>query len=219
MNANGEALLKHAKKMEKSPLADAKPAEVQLRNGRIERTMGGGESVAIADVMQAAGLEKIEAEGHASPSLIKSMTRVSYTHSAVFAEVRIDEQLGVVRVSRVVSAIAAGKIINPKTARSQIEGGIVMGIGMALHEESLRDHALGRIMNHNFAEYHIAANADVHDIDVIFVDEHDHEISPIGVKGVGEIGIVGTAAAIANAVFHATGKRIRELPITIDKLQ
>ena len=93
-----------------------------------------------------------------------------------------------------------------------------MGIGMALHEESLRDHALGRFMNHNLAEYHIAANADVHDIDVIFVDEHDLDVSPLGVKGVGEIGIVGTAAAIANGVFHATGKRIRELPITMDKL-
>jgi xanthine dehydrogenase YagR molybdenum-binding subunit len=119
---------------------------------------------------------------------------------------------------RIVNAVAAGRIINPKTARSQILGGVVMGIGMALHEESMLDHQLGRFMNHNYAEYHVPANADVDTIEVIFVDEHDPEVTPLGVKGVGEIGVVGTAAAIANAIFHATGKRIRELPITIDKL-
>ena len=93
-----------------------------------------------------------------------------------------------------------------------------MGLGMALHEEALTDHALGRVMNHSFAEYHISVNADVYDIEVIFVDEPDPEVTPLGVKGLGEIGIVGTAAAVANAVFHATGKRVRELPVTIDKL-
>lgn len=137
----------------------------------------------------------------------------------MFAEVRVDEQPGVLRVTRLVEAIAAGKIINPKTARSQIIGGAVFGIGMALTEETLTDHSLGRIMNRNLAEYHVPANADVPDIDVIFVDEHDDKANPLGVKGLGEIGIVGTAAAIANAVFHATGKRVRELPITIDKLR
>jgi xanthine dehydrogenase YagR molybdenum-binding subunit len=130
----------------------------------------------------------------------------------------VDEELGVIRVTRIVDAVAAGKILNLKTARSQILGGVVFGIGMALHEESLMDKKLGRFMNHNIAEYHIPANADVHDIDVIFVDEQDDKASPIGVKGLGEIGIVGTAAAIANAIFHATGRRIRHLPITIDKV-
>ena len=132
-------------------------------------------------------------------------------------EVKVDEELGQVRLTRVVSAIAAGKILNPKTARSQILGGVVMGIGSALHEESMMDHRLGRFMNHNLGEYHVPANADIHDIDVIFVDEED-KANPLGVKGLGEIGIVGTAAAVANAVFHATGKRIRHLPITIDKI-
>jgi xanthine dehydrogenase YagR molybdenum-binding subunit len=89
---------------------------------------------------------------------------------------------------------------------------------MALHEETFTDHNLGRFMNHNIAEYHVPVNADVHDIEVIFVEEHDDKTSPIGVKGLGEIGIVGTPAAIANAIYHATGKRIRDLPITIDKL-
>ena len=114
--------------------------------------------------------------------------------------------------------VAAGSIVNPKTARSQVLGGVVWELGMALHEESMADHNLGRFMNHNYAEYHIPVNADVHDIDVIFVEEHDDKASPIGVKGLGEIGIVGTPAAIANAIFHATGKRIRSLPITIDKV-
>jgi xanthine dehydrogenase YagR molybdenum-binding subunit len=93
-----------------------------------------------------------------------------------------------------------------------------MGIGMALHEEALTDHRIGRIMNHNLAEYHVPSHADIEDIEVIFAEEHDDKVSPLGVKGLGEIGIVGTAAAVANAVFHATGKRIRDFPITIDKL-
>mgnify|MGYP003694055505 CR=1 FL=1 len=101
---------------------------------------------------------------------------------------------------------------------SQILGAVVGGIGMALHEETLTDHRFGRFMTHNLADYHVPVNADVHAIDVIFVDEKDDEINPLGVKGVGEIGIVGTAAAIANAVYHATGKRVRDLPITLDKL-
>jgi len=140
------------------------------------------------------------------------------THSAVFAEVCVDERLGVIRVPRLLACVAAGRIINPKTARSQVLGGLVMGMGMALQEEALFDHHLGRIMNHNLAEYHVPCHADVHDMEVVFVDEPDGQASPLGVKGVGEIGIVGTAAAIANAVYHATGKRIRTLPITLDKL-
>jgi xanthine dehydrogenase YagR molybdenum-binding subunit len=141
------------------------------------------------------------------------------THSAIFAEVKVDEQLGVIRVTRVVSAVAAGRILNTKTGHSQIMGGVVWGIGMALHEETLIDHKLGRIMNANIAEYHVPVNADVHDIKVIFVDEQDSIINPLGMKGIGEIGIVGVAAAIANAVYHATGKRVRDLPITLDKLR
>jgi xanthine dehydrogenase YagR molybdenum-binding subunit len=174
--------------------------------------------VTFAEAIRAAGVDHIEAEGNSAPDKLTSMRYTAYTHSAIFAEVRVDEELGIIRVTRVVSAVAAGKIINPKTARSQILGGVVMGIGMALHEESMLDHKLGRFMNHNIAEYHIPVNADIHDIDVIFVDENEDKLNPLGVKGLGEIGIVGTAAAIANAIYHATGKRIRDLPITIDKL-
>ena len=132
---------------------------------------------------------------------------------------KIDEQLGIIRVTRVVSAVAAGRILNTKTAGNQIMGSVVWGIGMALHEETVVDHRFGRVMNANIAEYHVPVNADVHDIKVIFVGEPDNLINPLGIKGVGEIGLVGVAAAIANAVYHATGKRVRDLPITLDKLQ
>lgn len=142
----------------------------------------------------------------------------SATHSAVFVEVRVDEDLGVIRVTRVVSAVAAGRILNPSTARSQIRGAAVMAIGKALHEDGATDHVLGRCMAHGFADYHIPANADIFDLDVLFVDEVDHEVGQIGVKGLGEIGGVAVAPAIANAVFHATGVRVRDLPITIDRL-
>jgi xanthine dehydrogenase YagR molybdenum-binding subunit len=123
-----------------------------------------------------------------------------------------------IRVTRVVSAVAAGRILNTKTARSQIIGGVLWGIGMALHEETLIDHKFGRIMNANIAEYHVPVNADVHDIKVIFVDEPDHIVNPLGIEGLGEIGIVGVPAAIVNAIYHATGKRVHGLPITLDKL-
>ncbi len=172
----------------------------------------------IAQSVADGSLEKMEAEETVAPDSATKKTHSSYTHSVAFVEVRVDETLGQVRVTRVVTAAAAGKILNPKTARSQVIGGVVFGIGMALHEEAMTDHRLGRIMNHNFAEYHVPANADVPDVDVIFVDELDDKTSPMGVKGLGEIGIVATPAAIANAIFHATGKRIRSLPITIDKV-
>jgi xanthine dehydrogenase YagR molybdenum-binding subunit len=137
---------------------------------------------------------------------------------AQFVEVRVDRDLGEVRVSRVVSAFGGGRILNAKTARSQFLGGIVWGIGMALHERTVYDQRLGRIMNADLAEYHVPVNLDVPAIDVILVDEDDPHVNQVGVKGIGEIGITGAAAAVANAVYHATGKRVRELPITLDKL-
>ncbi|RYE55487.1 MAG: xanthine dehydrogenase family protein molybdopterin-binding subunit, partial [Hyphomicrobiales bacterium] len=185
------------------------------------RKDAGGQPLALTEVMRAAELTVIEAEETASPGIgdmISTMRKSRNTHSAIFCEVRVDEELNQVRVTRIVNAVAAGRIINPKTARSQILGGVTMGIGMALHEETFADARLGRWMNHNYAEYHIPAHADIHDIEVIFVDEPDAEVTPLGVKGLGEIGIVGTAAAVANAIYHATGSRVRSLPITIDKL-
>lgn len=213
-----EELFGYARKMSGSPLKDAKIEQVAFTNRRIEMMNDPSRFVTFEDAMRAGGVDHIKAEDTVKPSKTNQMSYSAYTHAAVFAEVRVDEELGVIRVTRIVNAVAAGRIINPKTARSQIVGGAVWGIGMALHEETFTDHNLGRFMNHNFAEYHVPVNADIHDIDVIFVEEHDDKASPIGVKGLGEIGIVGTAAAIANAVYHATGKRIRDLPITIDKV-
>jgi xanthine dehydrogenase YagR molybdenum-binding subunit len=209
-------LLRLAQEIQNSPLADASLDDVVFAEGHIRAKADPARAVAIADAMRAANSERIVQEATAEPSEDDSHSK--FTHSAIFAEVRVDEELGVIRVTRVVNAVAAGRIINPKTAGSQIMGAVVGGIGMALHEETLVDHALGRPMNHNFAEYHVPVHADIHAIDVIFVEEKDDLINPLGVKGVGEIGIVGTAAAIANAVFHATGKRVRDLPITIDKV-
>jgi len=219
--AVGKQLLKAARKVEGDPLGRAGLDDVEFTDGRIVLKEDRARSVELIQAMQAAGLNEVVAEETSGPGLggsVSQMRTSRATHSAVFAEVRVDEDLGVVRVTRVVNAVAAGRIINPKTARSQILGGVVMGIGMALHEETFADLRLGRWMNHNLAEYHVPAHADVADIQVIFVDEVDPVVTPLGVKGLGEIGIVSTAAAVANAIWHATGQRHRRLPITIDKV-
>jgi len=208
-------LLRLAQKAPHSPFARAKLADVTFADDRIRHKDSGAE-ISLVDAMRAGKVDRIEKEGTAAPN--EKSKYAHFTHSAIFAEVKIDEQLGVIRVTRVVNAVAAGRILNPKLAASQILGAVVGGIGMALHEETLTDNRFGRFMTHNLADYHVPANADVEAIDVIFVDEKDDEINPLGVKGVGEIGIVGTAAAIANAIYHATGKRVRDLPITPDKL-
>lgn len=136
---------------------------------------------------------------------------------AQFAEVRVREDTGEIRVPRMLGVFAAGRIVNPRTARSQFIGGMTMGISMALHERSVMDPRFGHVVNHDLAEYHVATNADVHRIDVHWLDEHDPHVNPVGTKGIGEIGIVGAAAAVANAAYHATGVRVRELPITPEK--
>lgn len=141
-----------------------------------------------------------------------------HSFGAQFVEVKVDPDLGEARVTRCVSAFAAGKILNAKTARSQFMGGMVWGIGFALTEHTVRDSRSGRVVTRDLADYHVPVNADVPELQVIMVDEHDEHVNQIGVKGIGEIGITGMAAAITNAVFHATGKRVRDLPITPDKL-
>lgn len=208
-------LLRLAQKAPRSPFTRAKLDDLTFANDKIRHNTSGAE-ISLSDAMRAGHVDRIEKEGSAAPK--KNSKYAHFTHSAIFAEVKIDEQIGIVRVTRIVNAVAAGRILNPKLAGSQILGAVVGGIGMALHEETLTDNRFGRFMTHNLADYHVPVNADVHAIDVIFVDEKDDEINSLGVKGVGEIGIVGTAAAIANAIYHATGKRVRDLPITIDKL-
>ena len=209
-------LLKLAKAMKDSPLADADVEDVALIDGKIVSKRDANRAVSIASAMQSDNAERITREEANKVAEDKGHAR--NVHSAVFAEIKVDEDLGVIRVTRVVNAVAAGRILNLKTAHSQMMGGVVWGIGMALHEETLFDHRFGRVMNANIAEYHVPVNADVHDINVIFVEEPDEIVNPLGIKGLGEIGIVGVAAAIANAVYHATGKRVRDLPITLDKV-
>jgi xanthine dehydrogenase YagR molybdenum-binding subunit len=211
-----DELLRMAQRVPNSPLASAMPGEVALVDGRLVSRRDASRGVSIADAMRQGGVERVEQEKVTTPA--QDHARASNTHAAHFVEVKVDEQLGVVRVTRAVSAIAAGRIINTKTGGSQILGGVVWGIGMALHEETHVDHRIGRIMNANIAEYLVPVNADIGDIKVVFVDEQD-DGNPLGLKGLGEIGIVGVAAAVANAVYHATGKRVRNLPITLDKLQ
>jgi xanthine dehydrogenase YagR molybdenum-binding subunit len=209
-------LLRLAKKMPDTPFGGAKSADVTLRDGKLTSKDNAAQALAVTDIMRHAKLDRVEQEAAAGSNDDGKHAR--YAHSAVFAEARVDEELGIVRVTRIVNAVAAGRILNPKTARSQVMGGVVFGLGMALHEETLTDHRFGRFMNANLGEYHVPVNADVQDIKVIFVEEHDDIINPLGIKGVGEIGVVGTAAAIANAIYHATGKRVRDLPITPSKL-
>ncbi len=211
-------LWKLARAMPDSPFEVTAWHEVECVNGCLQLIKMPGSAVPFVAILAHAGLSHIEEKYLMLPNALKQKNYVRATHSAVFCEVRVDEAFGTVRVTRVVSAIAAGRIISAKTARSQIVGGVVWGISQALHEETHSDHALGRFMNHNLAEYHVAVNADIHDIDVIFVEEDDRIVSRLGAKGVGEIGIVGVAAAICNAIYHATGRRVRSTPMTPDKV-
>ena len=141
-----------------------------------------------------------------------------HSFGAQFVEVRVNRDTGEIRVPRMLGVFAAGRIINAKTARSQFLGGMTWGLSMALHEQSVMDPRFGEYVNHDFAEYHIATNADVRDVAIQWIDEVDPYVNPVGAKGIGEIGIVGTAAAIANAVYHATGIRVRDLPLSPNKL-
>nr|WP_314541119.1 xanthine dehydrogenase family protein molybdopterin-binding subunit [uncultured Massilia sp.] len=193
--------------------------QVEFNDGRLHLRGLPEQGVALTDLLAKAGKDRVEEKFLMTPQMLKQRKYARSVHQAIFVEVRVNELLGMVRVTRAVSAVAAGRIISAKTAASQVSGAVVWGISEALHEETFTDHRLGRFMNHNYAEYHVAANADIHDIQVIFVEEEDRIVSKqLGAKGVGEIGIVGVSAAVANAIFHATGKRLRTTPITPDKI-
>ena len=213
-----KTLFKLAKKLPLSPLAKARFADIEFAEGQLRLVGRPDTAISLVGIMAGSETQRLEEKYLMLPNMLRQMKYQRSTHSAVFVEVRVDPEFGTVRVTRVVSAIAAGRIINAKTARSQIIGGVVWGIGQALHEETYCDHRLGRFMNHNLAEYHVSVNADIHEIDVIFVQEDDRIVSKIGAKGVGEIGLVGVSAAISNAIYHATGKRVRSTPMTPDKI-
>ncbi len=171
----------------------------------------------IAAVIARHGGEPVEAKAESKPGPERDQYAM-HAFGAVFTEVHVDRELREIRVPRIVGAYGIGKLLNEKTGHSQLMGGIVWGVGMALMEETWRDGRSGRHVNGNLAEYHVPVNADIGQIDIITVPEDDPHVNALGAKGIGEIGITGVAAAVANAVFHATGRRVRDLPITLDKL-
>ncbi|MGC2779239.1 MAG: xanthine dehydrogenase family protein molybdopterin-binding subunit [Bradyrhizobium sp.] len=203
---------------QRSPLYGGGNAGVIARNGRLLRRDDESRGESYADILARAGLAEIEGTGSGVPDPAANEQYAMSSHGAVFAEVKVDPDLGQVRVTRMVGAFAAGRIINPKLVNSQLVGGMIWGISLALHEEAVTDRRSGRIMNANLGEYHVPVNADVPAIEAFTVTEHDPFVNPLGIKGVGEIGITGSAGAVANAVAHATGVRIRRFPLRISDL-
>ena len=201
----------------RSPLNGATEDSIVYADGRISLKSDPARGETYADILRRNDRESVEATVDSSPG---DEFRKYSMHAFVahFVEVRIDEELGVWRVTRFVTGCGGGRIINERTAITQLTGAVVGGIGQALTEETVVDHRMGRIVNSSLAEYHVPVNADIPQIEAFFVEELDDKVNPLGVKGIGEIGYVGVASAIANAVFNATGKRIRTLPITLDKL-
>jgi xanthine dehydrogenase YagR molybdenum-binding subunit len=203
---------------ERSALFGAGNAGVLARGGRLYRRDDENRSESYSDILERAGLEQIEARGSGAADPAANAAYAMHAHGAVFAEVKVDPELGQIRATRVVGAFAAGRVINPRMVRSQYFGGMIWGVSFALHEHAAVDARSGRVMNANLGEYHIPVNADIPSLEAIIVEEHDPHVNALGIKGVGEIGITGTAGAIANAVWHATGVRVRSFPITLDQV-
>lgn len=201
-----------------SPLYGSGNAGFVARDGRLYVADDDSRSEAFAEIIGRAGGAAITGNGHASRPPEDAGRHAMSSHGAVFAEVKVDPDLYQMRVTRMVGAFAAGRIINPRLAESQLMGGMIWGISFALHEEARHDPRTGRIVNADFAGYHVPVNADVRGLEVITVHEDDPYVNPLGIKGVGEIGITGAVGAIANAIWHATGKRIRRFPIRIEDL-
>jgi xanthine dehydrogenase YagR molybdenum-binding subunit len=200
-----------------APFAGAAADDVTVADGRLALART-NLSTTYAELLARNGLSNLVGDGDYDPIEEVNGPKAVFSFSAVFAEVRVDPDLGLVRLSRVVGTYDAGRIINPKTARSQAIGGIIWGVGQALLEQSETDPTLGRFVNRNYSGYLVPTNADIPELDALFVGEFDEEASPLGSKGLGELTAVSVAPAIANAVYHATGKRVRDLPITVEKL-
>jgi xanthine dehydrogenase YagR molybdenum-binding subunit len=194
-----------------------KADEIVFADNTVYKKADPSRKLQLTDLLKKTNMPAIEAtrESKGNPEAQKYSM---YSFSIHFTEVRVHPKTGVVRVKRVVTIADSGKIVSPKTAASQMIGGVTGGIGMALTEEAVIDHRYGRFINNNFADYHVPVSADVPHIETIFIDKPDPIINPMGAKGMGEIALIGFAAAVANAVYHATGKRVRDLPITPDKL-
>lgn len=200
-----------------SPVHGATPDEVTVENGWVISMKDAARRDPAGAILARAGGQPIEAQASVKPGDEKQKFSF-HSFGAVFAEVHVDADLGTIRVARITSVYGVGRLLNAKTAHSQLMGGIVWGIGAALEEKTELDTRHGRFVNANLAEYHVPVNADINAIDISFIDEVDPHINSLGAKGIGEIGITGVPAAIANAVFHATGVRVRDLPITLDKV-
>jgi xanthine dehydrogenase YagR molybdenum-binding subunit len=203
---------------ERSPLFGAGNAGVIARGGRLFRRDDETRSDGFADILTRAGLAEIDARGSGTADPAAQSDYAMHAHGAVFAEVKVDPELCQIRVTRMIGAFAAGRVINPRMVRSQLFGGMIWGMSFALHEQAITDHRSGRILNANLAEYHVPVNADVPSLDVLTIEEHDPHVNALGIKGVGEIGVTGSAGAVANAVWHATGVRVRRFPIRIEDL-
>ena len=203
---------------QRSPLFGAGNAGVIAQGGRLRRRDDAAVSENYADILVRAEREAIEGRGTGAADPAVQSAYATQAHGAVFAEVTVDPDFGQVRVTRLVGAFAAGTIVNPRMVRSQYCGGMIWGVSFALHEHAVMDRRTGRVMNADLAGYHVPVNADVPHVEAILVEERDEHVNALGIKGVGEIGITGTAAAIANAVWHATGVRVRSFPITLDRL-
>jgi xanthine dehydrogenase YagR molybdenum-binding subunit len=200
-----------------APFAGAAPGDVIIADGGLSLA-GTNLNITHVELLARNGLSSLVGDGDYDPVEEANGPKAIFSFSAVFAEVRVDPDLGLVRLNRFVGTYDAGRIINPKTARSQAIGGVIWGAGQALLEQSEMDPALGRFINRNYSGYLVPTNADIPKIDVLFVGDFDEEASPLGAKGLGELTAVSVAPAIANAVYHATGKRVRDLPITVEKL-
>jgi xanthine dehydrogenase YagR molybdenum-binding subunit len=211
-----EKILAFAAQDPLSSLRGQKAADLTIEEGRIQLKSDPARGEDLATILGRRD-QLLEAKGEAAPGEEEDKF-ASRSFGAVFTEIRIHQNLRIVRVPRIVATYSVGRLMNAKTARSQLQGGIVWGLGQALFERSDLDQRYGRFANGNLAEYHVPSNADVGEIDVSFVDENDTIFNPVGGRGIGEIGITGVPAAVANALYHATGKRIRALPVTIDKL-
>lgn len=203
---------------ERSPLFGAGNAGVVARDGRLHRRDDEGRSEGYAEILERAGLAEIEGRGTGAMDPAAQERYAMHAHGAVFAEVKVDPDLGQVRVSRLVGAFAAGRVINPRMVRSQYYGGMTWGVSFALHEQAVMDRQSGRPVNANLGDYHVAVNADLPSLEAILVEEEDPHVNVLGIKGVGEIAITGTVGAVANAVWHATGIRVRRFPIALERL-
>ena len=188
------------------------------RGGRLVRRDDESRGERFADILTRAKQSEVIGEAKSMREPGNAEKFAMYSHGAVFAEVKVDPDLGQIRTTRLVGAFAAGRVINPRLVRSQYYGGMIWGTSFALHEAALIDQRTGRVMNADLAEYHVPVNADVPSLEAILVAEDDPYVNAIGVKGVGEIGITGTVGAIANAVWHATGRRVRHFPIHIEDI-